>query len=378
MTLELAFWVAVAVVAYAYVGYPIALGMVATLRRRPIHKADVTPSVSFIITVYNEAGRIRAKLENTLRQEYPRDRLEIIVASDGSTDRTDEIVASFAALGVKSVRASERRGKEAAQKLAVTAAAGDVLVFSDAATMLAPDGLRRLVRAFADGTIGCVSTEDRAVDAGGRRTGEGLYVRYEMLLRRLETQAGSVVGLSGSCFAVRRALCQEWPTDLPSDFHTVLRAVRRGWRGVVDADSIGYYRTLGDGAKEFDRKVRTILRGIVVVTRNVAMLNPLRYGLFSWQLFSHKLCRWLAPVATVIAFATNALLAPASLLYLALFVGQCSFYAIGLAGLSRRVVSRHALVRVPAFFVLVTASTMHAWYRYARGERIMMWAPSER
>jgi glycosyl transferase family 2 len=376
--LELAFWVAVAIVAYAYLGYPIALGVVATLRKRTVHKADVTPTVSFIITAHNEAGRIRAKIENTLRQDYPSDRFEIIVASDSSTDQTDAIVASYAALGVRFVRAPERRGKEAAQKLALMAASGEILVFSDAATMLAADGLRRLVRAFADPTVGCVSSQDRAVDADGQPGGEGLYVRYEMLLRRLETQAGSVVGLSGSCFAVRRALCREWPTDVPSDFHTVLRAVRLGWRGVVDVESVGYYGTLGDGSKEFDRKVRTILRGIPVVTRNLAMLNPLRYGLFSWQLFSHKLCRWLAPVATVSAFVTNALLVPASPLYLALFAGQCIFYAVGLAGLCSHVVSRPPLLGVPAFFVLVTASTVQAWYRYVRGERIMMWAPSER
>src|SRR5256885_9276283 len=127
-----------------------------------------------------------------------------------------------------------------------------------------------------------------------------------MLQRRLETRAGSVVGVSGSCFAVRRELCREWATDIPSDFNIVLCAVRLGFRGVVDVDSVGYYRTVGDGSREFDRKVRTILRGIPVVTRNVVMLNPLRYGLFSWQLFSHKLCRWVAPVATLSAFATNA------------------------------------------------------------------------
>jgi Glycosyl transferase family 2 len=377
VSVRIVFWISVAVVVYAYIGYPIVLSLVALVRRRGVAKADVTPTVTFIITVHNEAGRIREKLENTLAQHYPADRLEIIVASDGSTDQTDQIVAGYASLGVRLIRAAERRGKEAAQKLAVAAASGEVLVFSDAATMLAMDGVRRIVRAFADRTVGCVSSVDHAVDAAGRRGGEGLYVRYEMLLRRLETRVGSVVGLSGSCFAVRREVCREWATDIPSDFNTVLSAVRLGLRGVSDADSVGYYQTLTDGSKEFDRKVRTVLRGIPVLTRNLVMLNPLRYGLFSWQLFSHKLCRWLAPVATVVAFVTNAALAPTSPFWLALFVTQCGFYAIGIAGLCR-VAWTSGWARIPTFFVLVTASTVHAWYRYMRGDRIMMWAPSER
>jgi cellulose synthase/poly-beta-1,6-N-acetylglucosamine synthase-like glycosyltransferase len=132
--LEIVFWSSILLVAYAYVGYPTLLVVVATLRNRTVAKADVTPSVSFIVTAYNEEGRIREKLENTLRQQYPADRFEVIVASDGSSDRTDTIVTAYAALGVRLVRATERRGKEAAQKLAVAAAAGEVLVFSDVAT----------------------------------------------------------------------------------------------------------------------------------------------------------------------------------------------------------------------------------------------------
>jgi glycosyltransferase involved in cell wall biosynthesis len=376
--LEIAFWSSVVLVVYAYMGYPAVLAVVATVRNRTVRKDNVRPRVSFIITAYNEESRIREKLENTVGQEYPRNCFEVIVASDGSSDRTDDIVRSYAPRGVGLVRGAERKGKEAAQKLAVAAASGEVLVFSDVATLLASDGVSRIVRAFADPTIGCVSSVDHAVDGDGRRSGEGLYVKYEMLLRRLETKAGSLVGLSGSCFAVRRDVCREWATDVPSDFNTLLCAVKMGLRGVADCDSVGYYRTLADGSKEFERKVRTVLRGIPVVMSNLSMLNPFRYGLFSWQLFSHKLCRWLAPVATLVAFGTNAALATVSATYLALFIAQCGFYAIGVAGLFSQIVSSQALLRIPAFFVLVTVSTLHAWYRYVRGDRIMMWAPSER
>lgn len=376
--LEIAFWSSLSIIVYAYVGYPVLLAVVATLRNRTVAMDTVTPRVSFIITAHNEERRIREKLENTIHQEYPKDRFEVIVASDGSSDRTDDIVRSYAPRGVRLVPAPERKGKEAAQKRAVAVASGDVLVFSDVATLLAPDGVSRIVRAFADHTVGCVSSVDHTIDEDGKPSGEGLYVKYEMLLRWLETKAGSVVGLSGSFFAVRREVCREWATDAQSDFNTLLCAVRMGLRGVVDCDSVGYYRTLADGSKEFERKVRTVLRGISVVMRNLSMLNPFQYGLFSWQLFSHKLCRWLAPVATLIAFGVNAGLTTESTLYLALFVVQCGFYVLGVAGLFSQVLSRQVLLRTPAFFVLVTVSTLHAWYRYARGERIMMWAPSER
>jgi glycosyltransferase involved in cell wall biosynthesis len=376
--IELAFWICVALVIYAYAGYPIALALAASVRTRPVRRADITPRVSFIVTAYNEEHRIAEKLENTLRQDYPRERLQVIVASDGSTDRTDDIVKSYAPHGVRLVRATQRRGKEAAQQLAIAASAGEILVFSDAATLLDADGVARIIRSFADDTVGCVSSVDRALDADGRPSGEGLYVKYEMLLRRLETKVGGVVGLSGSFFAVRRAVCREWPADVPSDFDAVLRARRLGLRSVLDGESVGYYRTLPDRSKEFDRKVRTIVRGIPVVMRNLSMLNPCRYGVFAWQLTSHKLCRWLAPVATLGVFGTNATLAGAATPYLGMFLVQCGFYAVGAAGLISQLVWRQRVLRVPAFFVLVTVSTLHAWYRYTRGDRIVMWAPSER
>src|SRR2546426_2341926 len=217
MTLQIAFWASVALVLYAYLGYPIVLALVAVLRNRTVAKADIRPAVSFIITAHNEAGRIREKLENTLGQEYPSGRFEVIVASDGSSDQTDEIVRSYAPRGVHLVRVSERKGKEAAQKLAVAAASGEILVFSDVATRLAADGVSRIVRAFADSTVGCVSSVDHAVDGDGRASGEGLYGKDEMLLRRLETKAGCVVGLRGSGFGARRegwrGRATEWPND---------------------------------------------------------------------------------------------------------------------------------------------------------------------
>jgi cellulose synthase/poly-beta-1,6-N-acetylglucosamine synthase-like glycosyltransferase len=280
---------------------------------------------------------------------------------------------------VRLVRAPTRLGKEAAQKLALGEASGEILVFSDVATVVDPGSVRTIVQSFADPTIGCVSSEDRVLTEEGRVSGEGAYVRYEMLLRALETRAGSLVGLSGSFFAVRREVCQEWMPDVPSDFNAVLAAVRLGLRAVSDPDTVGYYRSIADPSREFDRKVRTVLRGICTLMRGASLLNPFRYGLFSWQLLSHKLCRWLVPLAMVTALAANTGLAVHQPIYLVLLIGHCAFYALALAGLAgdggwlpRR------LLRLPSFFVLVNASIAQAWYRYARGDRMLAWTPSRR
>src|SRR5207249_8124060 len=251
---------------------------------------------------------------------------------DCSRDGTDDIVRGYSS-GVRLVRAPERRGKEAAQQLALRAASGDILIFSDVATALAPDAVTTMIANFADPSVGCVSSVDRFFDSDGRVSSEGAYVRYEMSVRALETRVNSLVGLSGSFFAARREVCRRWAADRQSDFSTLLNAVDMGLRGVLDPDSAGYYRNIVDDRREFQRKVRTVVRGISVLAANVRMLDPVRYGLFSWQLLSHKVCRWLVPFAMIVACLSNALLISRSPVYLASFVVQIGFYAAALGGL---------------------------------------------
>jgi glycosyltransferase involved in cell wall biosynthesis len=374
---KLAFWVSVGFVAYAYFGYPLLLAVLGRLRPRPVNRRDYTPRVSFIVTVHDEEKRIRAKIENTLGQAYPRELLEIIVASDASGDATDDIVGSFASGGVQLVRMPRWVGKENAQKAAIAASTGEVLIFSDAGTLLEPDGVATIVRNFADPSVGCVSSTDRVVDDEGRVRGEGLYVRYEMLLRSLETRLGTLVGLSGSCFAARRSVCRDWAIDVQSDFGTLLNAVRRGFRGVSDPRSVGYYRSIASESKEYDRKVRTVLRGIVTVTRNLDLFNPLRYPLFAWQLASHKMCRWLVPFALIVALGSNAFLLdrPA---YRALFLLQGVFYGVAALGNALGVARRWWPIGIPAFLVMTNLSIASAWYCFARGQRMTRWKASER
>jgi hypothetical protein len=373
MMLEVLLACSIALVLYAYVGYPAALMAIARVRRRPVARQSIRPSVTFIIAAYNEEGRIEEKLRNTLEQDYPEGLLEIIVASDCSTDRTEALVAAFAPR-VTMVRSAERHGKEAAQQLALERAGGDILVFSDVATALAPDGVATIVRSFADPTVGCVSSTDRYLDSDGRVSGEGAYVRYEMFLRSLETDVHSLVGLSGSFFAARREVCRRWAAGRQSDFSTVLNTVEMGLRGVLDPESAGYYRNLADQGHEFHRKVRTVVRGLAVLAAHARLLNPLRYPFFAWQLASHKLCRWLVPFGMAGALASNVVLAPGSLAYTMLLFAQLAMYAAAVGG----ILTGAPRLRLPAFLVIANAAVLCAWIRFARGERITSWQPSAR
>jgi cellulose synthase/poly-beta-1,6-N-acetylglucosamine synthase-like glycosyltransferase len=378
MIAEMVFWASVVFIFYVYFGYPLALALLSVTGGHRVKKGNIVPKVSFVITAYNEEKRIKEKIENTLKQDYPKEKLEIIVASDCSTDTTDDIAKMYSAQGVKLVRAPERMGKENAQKYAVDVSTGDILVFSDVATILQVDGVSNIVRNFNDPAVGCVSSIDRFVDKDGQLSGEGAYVKYEMFLRGLETRVNTLVGLSGSFFAARKEVCRDWAVDLQSDFNTLLNAVKMGLRGVSDPESVGYYRNIVDEKKEFERKVRTVLRGISVFMKSLYLLNPLKYGLFSWQFFSHKLCRWLVPFAMIFCFISNAFLVPYSRMYLFVFVIQSAFYVIAWFGIWTNMFAARQYLKVPSFFFLVNLSILHAWFRYFRGEQVVRWTPSER
>lgn len=364
-------------VAWAYLGYPLSLAGLALFRSNGVARAPVLPTLTLLITVHNEQKRIRAKLENTLAVDYPRDRLQVLVASDGSTDATSAIVAEYADRGIELFEVSRRGGKENAQKEALGAARGEIIVFSDAATIIEPSGLRTMAANFADPSVGCVSSVDRIIGADGRPCGEGAYVRYEMWLRGLESQVNSLVGLSGSFFAARREVCADFSAEMQSDFRTVLNSVRLGLRGISDSAVIGCYPDIADSRKEFDRKVRTVLRGMTVYFRHLEFLNPFSYGLFAYQFFCHKLLRWLVPLFLLLALGTNLLLAT-SLPYILLLLLQLTFYLAALQGRRQSQAPAHPLLKIPLYFVTANLAILVAWCHYFRGRRMVMWAPSER
>jgi len=378
--LKCLFWLAAIAAIFSYFIYPVILRVnrLRTAHRIKLNPNADQPSVSLIVTAYNEAARIEQKINNTLAIQYNRERLELIVASDCSDDGTDEIVGRYAAQGVRLVRASERLGKENAQRTAIAAATGEILVFSDVATEIPPDALEKLVTYFSDPSVGAVSSEDRFISQDGSIAGEGAYVKYEMWLRKLESEQAGLVGLSGSFFAARKTICQEWDIHSPSDFNTALNAAKAGLRAVSAPDVLGYYQDLKDPSKEYARKIRTVIRGMTGLWRHKEVLNVKTMGFFAFQVFSHKLMRWLTPWFLVATFLLSALCATTGAFYSLIFIGQLAFYGLALAAHVLPNLRLIGPVKIIYFFVNVNIALLEAGIKFLAGQRMTTWKPSAR
>lgn len=377
---EMAFWICFVGSAYSYLAYPILLWIYVSFMGRSSSSAasEAPGSISIIIAARNEEDKIADKIENTLALQAPHARTEILVASDASDDKTDEIVRQYMDRHVRLIRSPSRLGKENAQALAIKASSGEILVFSDTGTIVASDALVQLERAFGEPMVGAVSSVDRFITEGGKTEGEGLYVRYEMWLRALESRAHGLVGLSGSFFAARRSVCEGWDIQSPSDFNTALNCARSELRAVSDAAVVGIYRNLANPKKEYQRKVRTVLRGITAVARNPDVLNPIRYGVFAWQIWSHKILRWAVPFFLIGMLASSAILAPHSGFYAFIFCAQAILYGIALLTHLRGREAAFGLQRLIYFFVQVNIAILEAVFRFVAGQRMTVWQPSKR
>jgi glycosyltransferase involved in cell wall biosynthesis len=369
------FWSAVAGVFYPYAGYPVVLLMLRRLATRPRNvEALELPTVSMIIPVYNEAGRLGRKIANTLALDYPTDRLEVVFVSDGSTDGTVDVIKSNEGHGIALIELPVRGGKAAALNAGLARVVGEIVVFTDASIALHPGSLRAIVRPFADSRVGCVSGEDRIADSGG----EGLYGRYELFLRRLESEVHSIVGASGSFYAQRRALCAPFTEGMAPDFLSVLRTVQQGYRALSDPAAVGEMSSVKDPKQEFDRKVRTLLRGMTALFAYKSMLNPLQHGVFSFALWSHKILRWTVPFFLLVALVSPLVMLDRSF-YVVALVAQLVFYVGALAALAEWGRIHLSLPgRVALYFSSVNAAILTAWYRYFIGVRQELWTPSRR
>jgi cellulose synthase/poly-beta-1,6-N-acetylglucosamine synthase-like glycosyltransferase len=374
--LRVLFWIAVAGCVYSYAVYPALLALLPVRRRETRPNAGSPLSVSLIIACRNEQARLRHKLDNALAVDYPS--MEIIVASDASDDASDDIVREYETRGIRLVRSPTRRGKEFAQGLAIAETSGDVIVFSDAGTDLPADSIRAMVENFDDPTVGAVSSEDRFISEDGKVAGEGAYVRYEMWLRRLESQRAGLVGLSGSFFGVRRSIVRDWNASIPSDFACAMHAVRAGMRAVADPRVVGVYRDIKDPSKEFARKVRTAIRGMTAVAVMREVLNPIKYGAFAFQVWGHKIMRWLVPWFMVLLLAVSAFLAREQSWYAAALALQLLGYGTALVGALLPAARRFALVKLAYFFVQVNLALARASLEFLGGRRIVQWEPSAR
>jgi cellulose synthase/poly-beta-1,6-N-acetylglucosamine synthase-like glycosyltransferase len=371
------FWSALIFLAYTFAGYPLLLWMLSLLHRRAHQRRPYWPAVSLIIVAHNEAKQIEPKILNTLEIKYPEDKREILIASDGSDDATADIIRSYADRGVTLIEIPERRGKHHAQMMARDMSHGEILIFSDASVRLESDVLQRMVSNFTDTSVGCVSSEDDLA-ATTSMIGEDSYVDFEMRLRRLESQVNSLVSLSGSFFAARREVCADWNPRQSSDFFLALNAVARGFRAVVDPECRGRYGLAPSKKAEFGRKVRTIVHGMDVFFTHMSCLNPRRFGLFSWQLLSHKLFRWLVPLALLSLASSSPFLWGAGLFYRLCLIGQVFLYVSGIVGLNSASLRHVKLLRLAGFFLMGNAAAAFAWAKYCAGERFTVWQPTQR
>ncbi|WP_164100511.1 glycosyltransferase family 2 protein [Candidatus Laterigemmans baculatus] len=389
MTAEWTFWIAAAAIAYTYAGFPLLVLLRGWLLPRPIaakdplacgnaDPADSIPSVSLIIAAHNEAESLGAKLENVLGLDYPRERLEVWIASDGSTDRTEAIAESYAGRGVQ-LLALPRLGKARTLNAAVAVARGEVLVFSDANSMLEARALRQLVAPFADPGVGGVAGDQRYLPSRGDADGcgERSYWSLDRWLKRAESRGGHAVSATGAIYAIRRKLFEEIPEGVTDDFVTSTGVIEQGYRLVFAEEAVAWEPVAESQQSEFARKVRVITRGLRSLLRRRSLLNPWRYGFYSLQLFSHKLLRRVMFVPLLGLWCGSLLLWEQGPWYQAAAVLQTLFYLLAVAGAVAAVGRRRAgkLLTVPAYFCMVNLACLIAWWRLARGQSVVLWEP---
>jgi len=375
---------------YTFVVYPALLALRARTRSRALPAvppsevdAPALPRISIIVTVYNEAHQVESLLQSLVALEYPADFRQILVVSDGSTDGTDDIVREWEDRGVELLRVEPRSGKTGAENAARAHLTGDIVVSTDASVRIRPDALLPLVRPFHDPRVGVTSGKDVSVTRHDHHAnfGEARYVTYEMWVRDLETRAGGIVGASGSLYAVRARLYCRWlEPNLSRDFASVLLARLGGQVGISASEALCYVpRTRRLGA-EYTRKVRTIAGGMTTLWALRAVMDPARHPGFAWRLFSHKVARWLMPVAVILMLgglgieALDHLWARVALLLLVggIAAGMAEIFIAGAkAGLPRA-------LSVPFFFVFSNVAIVHGFFRALSGRSDETWEPTRR
>jgi len=375
---EIIFWLSASALLYTYAGYPILLALVSTVRPRKVRRGKFETPVTVIITAYNEERVLAAKLENTLALDYPRELLEIIVASDCSIDRTDEIARTFAARGVRLHRQPQRLGKTAAQNAAVERARGEIILFSDATSLYQRDVLRAIMPSFADPGVGCVAGRLVYVDPSDSRVGRGArsYWSYETFLKQHESNACSLIGASGCLYAVRRMAYVPLYHEACSDFIIATKMVEQGLRAVYEPAAVCTEETNRRAGSELKMRVRVIAQTFTDLWRHRGMLNPLRSGFYAVQLLSHKVMRYFVPFFLLGIFVASVVLAGGNLFFQILFVAQLVCYLCAvLASLLERVGIRSHLLVFPQYFVLANLASVIALYKFIRGQRYPHWEP---
>jgi len=372
---EIVFWLTAFLIVYSYFGYPIILMVLGLGKGKKVSKRKITPTVSLLILAYNEEKIIREKIKNSLDLDYPRDKLEVVVASE-STDRTNEIVREYAEQGIILYSFKEREGKQATIYRVIPLLKGEIVVFSDANALYQRNAIRKLIRNFNDPEVGCVSGQLKYVSSQEASIGktEGLYWKYEVFIKKLESGINSVLGANGSIYAIRKKLYTPISKYRGDDFEIPIKIAQKGYKVVLEAGAISFEEVSMKTREEFKRKVRIIAW---VWTSTLILLKDSfkkRQFLLVFQLISHKILRWLVGLFLALIFSINFFLLDKSL-YLGLLVIQITFYSLGIWGYfkEKRGEKSNELINVTYYFCAINLAAVLGIFKTILGKQKPTW-----
>jgi cellulose synthase/poly-beta-1,6-N-acetylglucosamine synthase-like glycosyltransferase len=372
---QFVFWSCAAILFYVYVGYPLLLALIGAFVHREKPELGYEPTLSVLIAAYNEEANIGRKIEQTLALEYPAGKIEILVLSDGSSDRTDEIVRNYPDPRVRLVRIAERHGKTHAQNEGVRAARGEVLIFSDATTVYHPKALLYLASNYQDPKVGAASGRYQYFDAEGKSpTGLGTvaFWNYENLIKMMQSRIKTISGCCGCIYSVRRKAYTDLPDDIISDLVQPLWVIQKGYRVAFEDRALAYEETTKGTKEEFRMRVRVVTRGMNGILSVSDLLLPWKYGWVSIQLLSHKVLRWLVSVFLILLFLSSALLYQHPL-FRALLLLQTVFYLAAILSLVFPLHQRWKLLGIPLYFCTLNAAALCSMVELARGRKYATW-----
>ena len=374
---KILFFLSLFMIFYIYVGYPVCVWLLSRMVKKKIDKALYEPYVSILIAAYNEEEHIGQTIANKLLQDYPENKLEVIVISDESTDHTDEIVRSFQNKNVKLLRQT-RAGKTSALNMAIPYANGEILVFSDANSIYAVDALKHLAANFHDPKVGYVTGKMIYANPDDTTIGDGCsaYMKYENTLRYLETQIGSVVGVDGGIDAMRKNIHSTLNPDQLPDFVQPLKVIEQGYRVVYDSEALLKESSLSVSDDEYRMRVRVTLRALNALKDMPQLLWGSSGLLFAWQVWSHKVLRYLCFVFLMVAYVANLLIWAESILYKIAFVLQTACYIGALISvILERMDRKIYILYFFHYFVILNVAAGHAFLKFIMGEKQVMWTP---